>query len=298
MSSFDFLSLFSVVAMPRDTGCPGPLLHHLIHHLCMAYSHLERMMNLTPAHIRNHYFSREDMSHLRVPRSDPINNQVLGDYIFDMSEPPRWETLSLPSPTNSPSLPPSPSPPPPQCAATEFFDYHDDLPSFGPPGHSPHRMTRIPMTNLTSPNLLAIFYQPSPSPSPLQRRTNPRQSIAALFVKNLADIVIPHQIPSSAMELRLLPLHHLYLLVLGHFPMINYFAPTKKIRRNVRAGKRWLSSYVVPKMIAKPGGTYFAIHLRRLHPPIHPILYLKNHPWKIVMRSGNLALRDARADLV
>ena len=127
--------------MPRETGFSGPLLHHMIHHLCTAYSHLERMMNLTPAHILNHYFSREDMSHLRVPRSDLTNNQVLGDYIFELSEPPRWETLSLPSPSNSPSLPPSPSPPhedpAPPCAAAEFFEYHNDLPSFGPPGHSP-----------------------------------------------------------------------------------------------------------------------------------------------------------------
>ena len=141
MPSCVHFSLLSVFAMPRETGFSGPLLHHMIHHLCMAYSHLERMMNLTPAHIRNHYFSREDMSHLRVPRSDLANNQVLRDYIFDLSEPPRWETLSIPSPSNSPSLPPSPSPPPeapaPPCAAAEFFDYHDDLPTFGTQGHSP-----------------------------------------------------------------------------------------------------------------------------------------------------------------
>ena len=128
-----YFRLLSVVAMPRETGFSGPLIHHMIHHLCMAYSHLERMMNLTPAHIRNHYFSREDMSHLRVPRSDPANNQVLGEYIFDLSEPPRWE----PSPSNSPSPSPAHEEPAPPCAAAEFFDYHDDLPSFTTHGHSP-----------------------------------------------------------------------------------------------------------------------------------------------------------------
>ena len=111
-------------------------------------------MNLTPAHIRNHYFSREDMSHLRVPRSDVANNQVLGDYIFDLSEPPRWETLSAHSPSNSPSPSPAPEEPPPPCAATEFFDYHDDLPSFTahgghrdpPPDHASDQGTEAPTT--------------------------------------------------------------------------------------------------------------------------------------------------------
>ena len=198
-------------------------------------------MNLTPAHIRNHYFSREDMSHLRVPRSDPANNQVLGDYIFDLSEPPRWE----PSPSNSPSPSPAHEEPAPPCAAAEFFDYHDDLPYFTMPHH---RMNQVTMTKKIPPRLGAAFYLHSPRPSPPGNR---RQSTAAPLVNNLVDIVTHHQNMYTTLEPRLQLLHHLFLLVLGPQLMINYFAPTKMMPGNDRAGRRWPKSYAAPKMTVK-----------------------------------------------
>ena len=286
--------------MPRETGVSGPLLHHMIHHLCMAYSHLERMMNLTPAHIRNHYFSREDMSHLRVPRSEVANNHkcsgTTSSICQNHPDGKHFRYLLHPIHHLYHHL---------LHHLTKNQLHHVPLPNSlttmmtFPPlvhGDTPHHLTiRTPMIRLTPLRLEAAFYRPSPSPLPPGSR---KQSIAVPSVKHLVDIATLHLIESLTMEPRLLLHHPSSLLARGPQQMMNSFAPTKRMPKNDPAGRRWPNFCAVLKMTAKPVGTCFVPHLRTSLQKYHLSLLRKNHLRLTIKSLWNVARRDASADRV